>query len=75
MVQLGQSTYDAKGLLGAVMERLWFAIHHSNPVIHWVIGRLRSLVFPTVPAPQHQPFKDPELAKEILASRNVTCVA
>jgi hypothetical protein len=70
VVQLGQSAYEAKGLLGAVMARLYVGLYHRNGLARLALGKLKSTLFPSIAPPRHEPFKDAG-GLAILAARDV----
>ncbi len=71
VVQLGQSAYEAKALMGAVMSRLWIGIHPRNWLLRWVLRRLRLILFPSPRAISHNVFKDARASRRVLHDHGV----
>ncbi|MFV8982151.1 GNAT family N-acetyltransferase [Serratia fonticola] len=46
LVELGQTSYEAKFSIGAVSSPLYFYIKHANPLCNWLLRRLRRHIFP-----------------------------
>lgn len=54
VVQLGQTSYAVKASLGAVVDRLWAALHHTSPPVHLVLKGIAALLFPPTVVPRTQ---------------------
>jgi|GEM_PF-4950484 len=54
VVQLGQTSYAVKASIGAVVDRLYLAVHHTNPVLNRLLKRFGSELFPPTPLPRSQ---------------------
>lgn len=71
VVELGQSTYDVKGTMGAVIQRLYIGLYHRNPIIHGALRVFQSMLFPAIPAPRFNVFKNPSEARALLKSAHI----
>ncbi|RKG98000.1 GNAT family N-acetyltransferase [Corallococcus carmarthensis] len=54
VVQLGQTSYAVKASIGAVVDRLYLAVHHTNPVLDALLKRFGAELFPPTPLPRSQ---------------------
>jgi hypothetical protein len=54
VVQLGQTSYSVKASLGAVVDRLYLAIHTSHPVLRLLLKHFATTLFPPTPLPRSQ---------------------
>lgn len=54
VVQLGQTSYTVKASIGAVVDRLYLGLHHTNPILHRVLQRFGSELFPPTEIPRSQ---------------------
>ncbi len=72
VVQLGQTSYDAKASIGAVIDRLYLAAHHTRPIIHRLLRRFATLVFPPTRIPRAQRvFRDMQANDDGLAAHGI----
>lgn len=53
-VELGQTSYETKAGLGAVISPLYLAVYHNNPVMRWLIRNFKTVLFPATPPPRCQ---------------------
>jgi hypothetical protein len=61
VVQLGQTSYTVKASIGAVVDRLYLGLHHTNPLIHKLLERFGAELFPPTEIPRSQRvFRDME---------------
>lgn len=61
MVQLGQTSYEAKSAIGAVAARLYVGVRHRNRMLNSIISRFRDILFPSTVVPRQQRvFRDIE---------------
>ncbi|WP_141621050.1 GNAT family N-acetyltransferase [Myxococcus sp. AB036A] len=54
VVQLGQTSYAVKASIGAVVDRLYLAVHHTHPVLDQLLKRFGAELFPPTPLPRSQ---------------------
>jgi hypothetical protein len=72
VVQLGQTSYPAKASVGAVIDRLYLAVHHTNPILHALLRRSGSVMFPSTEVPRAQRvFRDMKENDDGLAARGI----
>ncbi len=72
VVQLGQTSYAVKASIGAVVDRLYLAVHHTNPVLNRLLKRFGSELFPPTPLPRSQRvFRDMKENDEGLARHGI----
>ena len=57
-LELGQTTYDLKGRLGAGTSERWLCIKCPNPAVHLALRAASGALFPTVSPPHRRVFKD-----------------
>ena len=71
VVQLGQTSYEAKSSMGAVPNQLFVGLYHSNKFLNWCIGKLAHVLFPTTTYPERKVFKESYPNLEILEEHGV----
>ncbi|AKQ69238.1 8-amino-7-oxononanoate synthase [Myxococcus hansupus] len=72
VVQLGQTSYAVKASIGAVVDRLYLAVHHTNPVLHQLLKRFGTELFPPTPLPRSQRvFRDMQENDDGLARHGI----
>ncbi|MFC1813430.1 GNAT family N-acetyltransferase [Thermodesulfobacteriota bacterium] len=71
VADFGQTTYEVKGQLGAVISRRYLCVYHRNQAMRWVIRVMKSQLFPARQMPKYRVFSDTELANKILSTRNL----
>ncbi|HZI12575.1 MAG TPA: GNAT family N-acetyltransferase [Myxococcus sp.] len=54
VVQLGQTSYAVKASIGAVVDRLYLAVRHLNPVLDLLVRRFGPTLFPPTQLPRSQ---------------------
>ena len=57
-LELGQTTYDLKGRLGAEMSARWLYIKCPNPAVHLTLRAASKALFPTISPPPRRVFRD-----------------
>lgn len=72
LVELGQTSYAAKASVGAVVERLYLAIRHTNPLLDFLLRGPRGVLFPPTPVPRRQRvFRDMRAHDEALTRHGI----
>lgn len=67
VIELGQTSYEAKALLGAVAARLYLAVRHNNRLLHLLISLFKQAIFPPTQIPsRHRTFTSMEEAYRTL---------
>lgn len=61
-MSMGQTSYAFKSRLGVTSYPLHIYVKHRNPLVHWLLGRFHSLIFPLVEVPSHRVFRSGEEA-------------
>ncbi len=57
-LELGQTTYDLKGRLGAEMSARWLYIKCPSPAVHFTLRAASKALFPTTSPPPRRVFRD-----------------
>lgn len=47
LMDLGASSYEFKRMLGCRFDETWIYYSHSNPLVHWVLGKLKVVLEPS----------------------------
>jgi hypothetical protein len=72
VVQLGQTSYGVKASIGAVVDRLYLAVRHLNPVLNLLVKRFGPALFPPTQLPRSQRvFRDMKENDEGLARHGI----
>ncbi|MEM7310912.1 MAG: GNAT family N-acetyltransferase [Planctomycetota bacterium] len=71
VLELGQTAWEAKALMGGSMRRLHVAVHHRRALGRAAVHAARNWLFPRIPVPEHSVFREPEDALAILRMRGI----
>ena len=72
VVQLGQTSYPVKASVGAVVDRLYVALHHRQPLVNALLRRIGPVMFPATELPRSQRvFRDMQENDDALAARGI----
>jgi len=72
LVELGQSSYEAKFSVGAVSSRRYFHVKHAHPLGHFLLNRFKGWLFPAPHLPEpRRVFKYEEEYLQALKSEGV----
>ncbi|NMO15930.1 GNAT family N-acetyltransferase [Pyxidicoccus fallax] len=72
VAQLGQTSYAVKASIGAVVDRLYLAVRHLNPVLNLLVKRFGAALFPPTQLPRSQRvFRDMKENDEGLARHGI----
>lgn len=75
VVQLGQTSYEAKSGIGAVVARLYLGVRHRRRLLHGLLVRFQSVLFPPTPIPRQQRvFRDVDANNQALRRHQVDFV-
>jgi len=72
-VELGQTSYEAKLGVGAVVDRLYIGLYHKNKLFNWLLRVFKRGLFPETKIPASRSvFKDPERYFHALKSKGIS---
>lgn len=75
IVQLGQTSYEAKSGIGAVVARLYLGVRHRRRLLQALLVWFRNVLFPPTPIPRQQRvFRDMDANNQALRRHRVDFV-